>query len=189
MSAYTPTPDQAQTLNLAHMYLSTGNPVMAAAVTQRVLAAPSGATADAHLLLAEAFWRIGEGGEESARALPHYEAATELVVAAGDVREEAKIALGHGFALAQLGKFGLAEERMQRVLNLVDEEDCDSESAQFVRHLISQMQGARASSFTWEERVREMFPEAYVESAGRESESEVSTCGGSDFGSCRSDDD
>ncbi|CAK0869008.1 unnamed protein product, partial [Prorocentrum cordatum] len=105
------------------------------------------AAADLHLVLAEALWQQAHRatGEGTELALPHYEAAAALVQGAGDARKEGMVALGHGFALAQLGRPEGARERLLRA-RLLAEADGNAGALQFVDRLLAQVGGGGAAA-------------------------------------------
>lgn len=92
---------------------------------------------DLHLLLAEALWQ-SSGGRGTERALPHYEAAAALAQAAGDTQREGMVALGHGFALSQLGDAASARGRLAHAKSLA-EADGNVGAVQFAERLLAQV--------------------------------------------------
>lgn len=94
---------------------------------------------DTHLLLAEALWQEA-GPRGTARVLPHYDAAAELARTSGQdskVKEDA-IALGHGFALSQLGMLKAARKKLKQAKALAETNN-NAEAAAFVQRILDQV--------------------------------------------------
>lgn len=126
---------------------------------QAALQEPGGESIDAHLLLAEALWQLS-GGSGTEDALPHYEAAAALAKVS-DGSKEGMIALGHGFALSQLGRAEAARERLL-FAKLLAEKDGNAEAVSFISRILDQVQepprpGPEMIKATWSN-----FAEAFV---------------------------
>uniref|UniRef100_A0A7S1L771 Uncharacterized protein n=1 Tax=Alexandrium catenella TaxID=2925 RepID=A0A7S1L771_ALECA len=111
-----------------------------------------GETIDTHLLLAEALWQSSQGAGTE-KALPHYEAAASLARSSGDSTKEGMVALGHGFALSQLGRAAEARERLTYAKELA-QADGNEPAVQFLDKMLSQAAeppaaGADAVRRTW----------------------------------------
>jgi glutaredoxin-related protein len=127
-------------LELGQQSLLSGDVDAAVQHLQAELVHNGGTSVDAPLLLAEALWQRG-GSHGSEEALTHYEAAAKLAQEAGDSMKEGMIALGHGFALSKLGRAVEARSRLEYARDLA-ENDGNTEAAQFVQNMISQVADA-----------------------------------------------
>jgi glutaredoxin-related protein len=127
--------DDESLFELGQRALTCGDPDAAAEHLQAELLREE--SIDAHLLLAEALWQKSRGRGDEA-ALPHYEAAAKLARAAADATKEGMIALGHGFALNQLGRPSAARARIEYARALA-EADGNKQAAQFASSLLRQV--------------------------------------------------
>lgn len=141
-------------LELGQRCLKEGDPSAAIKHLREALELPGGASIDTHLVLAEALWQEA-GGNGTDLALPHYEAAAALAAAAGDTPKEAMVALGHGFALSQLGRAAAARGRLGRAKDLAEAEG-NADAVRFINKLLEQVDagpqrvdGPEAIRSTW----------------------------------------
>lgn len=139
-------------LELGQRALMSGDASAAVTHLKKEVERDGGSTIDAHLLLAEALWQeSGSNGTEL--ALPHYEAAAKLARESGDTSKEGMVALGHGFALVQLGRVDKAREQLGHAQQLAAA-DGNVEAAAFAQKLIDQAAapapaGPEATQETW----------------------------------------
>lgn len=122
--------------------LTEGNAAAAVKHLEEAVLVAGGDTVDARLLLAEALWQE-TGGKGTDRALRHYERAGELAAAASDTSKQAMVALGHGFALMQLGLGGAAVEVLGRAKGFAAK-DGNPQAVLFVERLLEQAQSLPA---------------------------------------------
>lgn len=142
-------------LYLGQQFLKQGKPQQAVELLQKALEEPECKTVDTHLVLAEALWQAA-GSKGTDEALPHYEAAAVLATEAGDASKQGMVALGHGFALSQLGKKQAAREQLGEARRLA-EADGNMNAVRFVDQLLGQLgeeakpavDGAEAIRATW----------------------------------------
>lgn len=133
--------------------LAAGDAQGAVKLLEAALEQPDGDSLDLRLVLAEALWQqAGPAGTD--RALPHYEAALAFAQKAGDTSKEGMVALGHGFALAQLGRATAARERLLHA-EVLAKSDGNEGAARFARQMLERV-GSEMSApqEAWEQLVK-----------------------------------
>mmetsp|Transcript_18040 Transcript_18040/g.40360 ORF Transcript_18040/g.40360 Transcript_18040/m.40360 type:complete len:199 (-) Transcript_18040:81-677(-) len=132
---------QSRLLALAQAHLADGEPASAVQCLEQALLETGDQQIEVHLSLAEALWQeAGRAG--TAKSLPHYEAAAVLALSAGDTVREGMIALGHGFALSQLGEVEAARDKLSHAESLAVAAG-NERAADFARGLLAKVNDAR----------------------------------------------